>query len=108
MVLIWGANYSVIKRAFLEIPPQPFNATRMTLAAFVFLITIRLAQRRARAMSGRMSPIFYTPHALTRRDRIDLVWLGLVGHWMYQLFFVGGVARTSVSNGSLIIGVTPV
>jgi O-acetylserine/cysteine efflux transporter len=108
MVVIWGANYSVIKRAFLEIPPQPFNAIRMALAACVFLITIRLAQRRARATRGRMSPIFYTPFPLTRRDRIDLFWLGLVGHWMYQLFFVGGVAKTSVSNGALIIGATPV
>ena len=26
---------------------------------------------------------------------------------MYQLFFVGGVALTSVSNGALIIGATP-
>lgn len=107
MVLIWGANYSVIKRAFDEIPPQAFNAIRMALASCVFLVTIRLAQRRARTGS-RMSSIFYTPFPLTRRDRIDLLWLGLVGHWMYQLFFVGGVARTSVSNGALIIGATPV
>lgn len=108
MVLIWGANYSVIKRAFEEIPPQPFNAIRLAIGASVFLITIRLAQRRARAAPGRLSSTFYTPFPLTRRDRIDLVWLGIVGHCMYQLFFVGGVARTSVSNGALIIGATPV
>jgi drug/metabolite transporter (DMT)-like permease len=108
MVLIWGANYSVIKRAFDEIPPQVFNAIRMALASCVFLITIRVAQRRARAAGGRLSATFYTPFKLTRRDRVDLLWLGLVGHWMYQLFFVGGVALTSVSNGALIIGATPV
>jgi len=32
MVVIWGANYSVIKRAFAEIPPQPFNAVRIFIA----------------------------------------------------------------------------
>ena len=37
-----------------------------------------------------------------------LVWLGFVGHFLYQLCFVGGVALTSVSNGALIIGTTPV
>lgn len=108
MVLIWGANYSVIKRAFDEMPPQVFNAIRIALASCIFLTAIRIAQRRARASGGRMSSVFYTPSPLTRRDRLDLLWLGVVGHWMYQLFFVGGVALTRVSNGALIIGATPV
>jgi drug/metabolite transporter (DMT)-like permease len=108
MVLIWGANYSVIKRAFDEMPPQVFNAIRIALASCIFLTAIRIAQRRARASDGRMSSVFYTPVRLTRRDRLDLLWLGVVGHWMYQLFFVGGVALTRVSNGALIIGATPV
>ena len=108
MVLIWGANYSVIKRAFDEMPPQVFNAIRIALASCIFLTAIRIAQRRARVSGGRMSSVFYTPFPLTRRDRLDLLWLGVVGHWMYQLFFVGGVALTRVSNGALIIGATPV
>jgi drug/metabolite transporter (DMT)-like permease len=108
MVFIWGANYSVIKRAFIEIAPQPFNAVRMALASIVFLTAIRIAQRRARASGGQLSSTFYTPNPITRRDRIDLAWLGLVGHCLYQLCFVGGVAITSVSNGALIIGATPV
>ena len=108
MVLIWGANYSVIKRAFDEMPPQVFNAIRIALASAIFLTAIRVAQRRARRSGGKLSSVFYTPFQLTRRDRVDLLWLGLVGHWMYQLFFVGGVALTNVSNGALIIGATPV
>jgi drug/metabolite transporter (DMT)-like permease len=107
MVLIWGANYSVIKRAFEEIPAQPFNAVRITLASVVFWLAIRAARRRALA-SGETRSIFYTTNPLTRRDRIDLLWLGVVGHWLYQFCFVGGVAITSVSNAALIIGATPV
>jgi drug/metabolite transporter (DMT)-like permease len=108
MVLIWGINYSVIKRAFVEIPPQPFNALRIVIASTVFLTAIQLAKRRALTPGGRVSAVFYTPHALTARDRWDLVWLGLVGHFLYQACFVGGVAGTSVSNCALIIAATPV
>ncbi len=108
MVLIWGVNYSVIKRAFEEMPPQVFNALRIALASIIFLTAIRIARRQARGSGAKVSSIFYTPNPLTRRDRIELLVLGLVGHWLYQLFFVGGVALTSVSNGALIIGATPV
>jgi O-acetylserine/cysteine efflux transporter len=108
MVVIWGANYSVIKRCFVEIPPLAFNALRLILASAVFLAAIQWARRRARASAGDVSSIVYTPNPVTRRDRWVLVGLGLVGHCAYQLCFVGGVALTSVSNGALIIGATPV
>jgi len=50
MVLIWGANFSVIKLAFEEVPPQPFNALRLVLSSLVFLAAIQWARRRARAI----------------------------------------------------------
>ncbi len=108
MVVIWGANYSVIKRCFDEIPPIPFNALRMALASAMFYAAIQLARRRARASGGRLSSIFYTPNPLTTADRWRLLWLGFIGHMGYQLCFVSGVALTTVSNGALIIGTTPV
>lgn len=108
MVLIWGANFSVIKRAFDEIPPQPFNALRLIIASSVFLAAIRAARRRAETRPGSTPSVFYTPHPLTTRDRWSLLWLGLVGHCAYQFCFVGGVAVTSVSNAAVIIGATPV
>jgi drug/metabolite transporter (DMT)-like permease len=107
MVLIWGTNYSVIKRAFEEIPPQPFNAVRLAIASAVYLAAIGLARRRARL--GRVPPssIFYTPHGLTSRDRWSLLWVGFIGHLLYQWCFVAGVNGTSASNTALIIGATP-
>jgi drug/metabolite transporter (DMT)-like permease len=105
MVVIWGVNYSIIKQAFQEIPPQPFNAMRLVLASAVFLAAIRIARGR---QGGPMSSVFYTPHPLTRADEWALFWLGIVGHLGYQFCFVGGVAATSVSNAALIIGCTPV
>jgi drug/metabolite transporter (DMT)-like permease len=106
MVLVWGANFSVLKLAFEEVPPHPFNAVRLVIASAVFLVAIAYAKRRARR-GDALSSILYTPHPLTRRDRVDLVWLGLVGHLGYQFFFVGGVALTSASNAALIVGATP-
>lgn len=108
MVLIWGINYSVIKRAFAEIPPQPFNAIRMVIAAGTFMAAITYARRRARARGTAVSSVFFTPTPIDARDRWDLLWLGLVGHCIYQFCFVGGVNQTSVSNAALIIGATPV
>lgn len=107
MVLIWGVNYSVIKRAFDEILPQPFNAVRMVIATLVFVTAMRIAA----AAAGRgvtVSRIFYTDTRPTRRDWWQLVGLGFIGHFCYQICFVGGVAGTSVSNSALIIGATPV
>jgi drug/metabolite transporter (DMT)-like permease len=106
MVLIWGANFSVIKRAFEEIPPQPFNALRLVIASAVFLTAINIAGRLARRGES-VSSVFHTKNPLTKRDRIDLIWLGLVGHLGYQYFFVGGVALSSASNAALIVGCTP-
>jgi drug/metabolite transporter (DMT)-like permease len=108
MVLIWGVNYSVIKRAFSEIPPQPFNAIRLVIASAVFLGAIALARRHVRRDARAVSSVFFTHAAVTPRDWFDLVWLGLVGHFAYQFCFVGGVNQTSVSNAALIIGATPV
>jgi drug/metabolite transporter (DMT)-like permease len=107
MVLIWGANYSAIKLAFSEVPEQSFNALRLLIASGVFLSAIAWARRRAQAPGPPLPTIFHTASPVTRRDRLDLLWLGFVGHFIYQFCFVGGVAATSVSNAALIIGATP-
>lgn len=107
MVAIWGTNYSVMKVAFLEMPQQPFNALRMVLAALVFAVAIAVIL--GRAGRGLSHPrVFFTHEPLTRGDILAMAGLGVVGHFAYQLCFVGGVARTSVANSSLIIGATPV
>lgn len=107
MVLIWAVNYSVMKHAFTAIPPQPFNAMRMLIATTVFVTAMWIAATSARR-GVPVSRIFYTSERPTRRDWIQLVIFGLIGHFAYQLCFVGGVALTSVSNSALIIGATPV
>jgi drug/metabolite transporter (DMT)-like permease len=109
MVLIWGANYSIVKSAFKEIDPQAFNAVRMTIATTVFLAVMAFFRGRSgAAWSDRSGGVFYTPTPFSRRDWVTLAWLGVVGHFAYQVLFIGGLARTSVANSSLIIAVSPV
>ncbi len=92
MVLIWGGNYTVVKAAFREIPYLSFNAARLIAGSVLFGAVI--------AWQG-------WPR-LTRRDWIQLAAVGLVGHTLYQLLFMGGLARTTVSNSSLLVGCSPV
>jgi len=107
MVVIWGVNYSVLKRAFGEVPPQAFNAVRLSIAAAIFLAGIQWTRRRRDRVPPSISAVFFTPHPLTTRDRWDLVWVGVVGHLLYQFFFVRGVALTKVANAAVLIGSTP-
>lgn len=94
MVVIWGANFSVIKYVLREFPQISFNALRLALAAAVFLVAI--------AVGAKADP------PLTRGDWSRIALLGLIGHLLYQLAFVAGVARTTASNSALIFGTTPI
>lgn len=101
MTLIWGTNFSIVKYAFLEMDPQAFNAVRMVIASSVFLSLIIWMPRSA-------SDIFRTPEPITRSDWRAIAILGIVGHFFYQYFFVGGLALTTVANSSLMLAATPV
>jgi drug/metabolite transporter (DMT)-like permease len=105
MSVIWGTNYSVVKFAFREINPLAFNAARMTIASAVFLSVIVTLQLMS---SRRVGSTFQTSTRMSRRDWIELVALGFVGHFLYQYFFIGGLALTTVANSSLMLAATPV
>lgn len=108
MAAIWGTNYSIVKRAFAEIDPQAFNAVRMAIASIVFLAFIVAARTRPRSAAAALAGVFYTPAPMTRRDWLGLAGLGIVGHFLYQYLFIGGLALTSVANSSLMLAATPV
>jgi drug/metabolite transporter (DMT)-like permease len=95
VVVVWGANLSVIKVALREFPAQSFNALRLILAAVALL-----------AIIARQAP----PGArgIARADWRRVGFLGVIGGVLYQLLFLAGVPRTSVANSGLIFGLTPV
>jgi drug/metabolite transporter (DMT)-like permease len=105
MTIIWGSNFSVIKSAFRELDPQAFNAVRMVVASLAFLMVMAGARWLSPGTAGST---FYSPARVTAREWAQLVVLGLIGHVLYQLCFIGGLARTSVANSSLMLAITPV
>ncbi len=115
MAIIWGVNYPIVKSTFREVDPQAFNAMRMLVASLAFLVVIagaHVAGRRhgrdGHRAPGAIASIFHTPTPLNKRDWLALLGLGIVGHVLYQYFFIGGLARTSVANSSLMLAGTPV
>ena len=97
MTLIWGSNFSLIKAALQQVPELGFNALRLALASLLFAAVIQNRHGIRTIASG-----------FERRDWVSLITLGIVGHFVYQLLFMAGVARTSVANSSLVFGCTPV
>jgi drug/metabolite transporter (DMT)-like permease len=96
MILIWGSNFSIVKVALLDFPEIAFNAMRLLVATTVYVVVILGTPARSQL------------RALTRRDWLELLFLGSVGTFLYQFCFVSAVKRTSVGNGSLIIGMSPI
>jgi drug/metabolite transporter (DMT)-like permease len=97
MTFFWGSNFTVLKAAMRELPGPGLNGIRMVLASLLFLAVI--AWREGLVTSVR---------SVARADWPAIVGLSLVGHGLYQVLFLGGVARTSVANSALIFGCTPV
>lgn len=101
MVAIWGTNFSLVKVALRDFPELAFNAFRLIVASAIFLAALWWQGRAARASGAPRA-------AIAPGDWRRLIVLGVVGHLLYQFLFLGGVKRTSVGNGSLILGSTPV
>ena len=91
MALIWGVNYSVAKFGTQVLAPLAFNATRMTLATLVLCAIV--------AARGVALP--------ARRDIVRLLALGALGHGLYQVFFVEGLARARASDTALVLAASP-
>lgn len=91
MVVIWGANFTVLKVALVDLPPLAFNSLRLLVASLIFMALISLRGFR-----------------VPRKDLLWIAALGVIGHFAYQLCFLGGIARTSVANSALIIGTSPI
>lgn len=107
MVAIWGANYSVVKVGLLEIPTRAFNTLRLLIAIGVYLLVLWVSNRPGGVSRAGSTPVLRASAALGPREWVQIVALGFVGHFLYQVCFVDGLARTSVANSSLILALIP-
>ncbi len=90
--LIWGINFSVMKRAIVEVPPLAFTAVRFTLASLVLWLVLRI----------REGPVAFPAGSVWR-----LIVLGVLGNTLYQLAFILGLVHTTATNSALLIATVP-
>jgi drug/metabolite transporter (DMT)-like permease len=93
MTVIWALNFVLIKVALASVPPMAFNALRYPLAS----LTVYFIVRRA------------GPVPIPRREDVwRILALGLLGNFIYQLFFITGVDHTRAGTASLLLASTPI
>ena len=93
VVLFWAFNLVVLKFGLREVEPLAYNAVRLASASLVLLV---LTAVRERSLSVR------------REDVGRVLLLGLLGHTLYQICFIEGIARTTASSVALLFGSVPV
>jgi drug/metabolite transporter (DMT)-like permease len=92
-VVLWAVNFSVIKIALREFTPLSFNGPRLTIASMMLLLFLWRKE-------GKLG--------LPRPDLWKVAALGIVGNTFYQLLFINGIHRTTASNTSLVMTMTPI
>ncbi len=93
LVLIWGANFSVVKYALEDFNPLAFNSLRFLLASAVLLFVLRPAPASFRLQTG---------------DLGKFIGLGLLGNVLYQVLFIFGVDWTLAGNAALMLATVPI
>lgn len=93
MALIWGINFSIIKVSLDEIAPLAFNALRFPLAALAVYLILR-----------SQGPVVLPG----KSDWGRFIVLGILGHLVYQGFFIFGIEATLAGNASILLATTPV
>ena len=91
MAVIWGVNFSVVKYGTQVMEPLAYNALRMSIGCAVLMV-FALWRPGMRA---------------TTRDRLQLMALGVLGHCLYQVLFINGIARTRAGTASLVVAASP-
>lgn len=91
-VLIWSANFVVVKAAITSVGPLTFTSVRYAVATVTLFLLLRLrsgAIRRPRH-AGR------------------LLLLGMLGFGAYQVFWTLGLTQVTAGDSALIIAASPV
>jgi len=96
MVSAWALNFVISKVALREMPAT-FVVGIRNIVAGLFILPFYFWERRT---SG--------PATWTWKEAPVLFLLGFLGIAMNQLFFILGIARTTVAHAAVVIGLSPV
>lgn len=93
VVVIWGFNFSFVKWVISRIHPLAFNVIRFSLASMLILSLLWVRE------GWRSMPV---------ADVLKMAVLGVLGHSVYQIFFIKGLSLTTAGNSSLLIATSPI
>ena len=92
-MVVWAANFIVVKDALSVLPPVGFTMLRYGLASISLLAILRWTE-------GTIS--------LPRPDTIRILVLGGLGFGLYQILWTTGLTTIPAGDSALIIASTPV
>lgn len=97
VVLIWGLNFAVVKVPLEVMPPFVVNAIRFAISAAV-LGALHVRASRAAGVH---------PASTFAAGWKTVVALGIVGHGVYQIGFILGIARMTAGGAALLVATSP-
>ena len=92
VVLVWGANFGIVKSAYQDLPPIPFAALRFTLSGIPVLIFTFWREKGLR---------------IRKEDLGRVAAVGALGLGLYQILWSVGLNLTSATNSALILSTQP-
>ncbi|HEY7703021.1 MAG TPA: DMT family transporter [Candidatus Limnocylindrales bacterium] len=92
-MVVWAANFIVVKDAIATLPPVGFTMLRYGLAAIALLVILRWTEGEIR---------------LPRPDVARILILGGLGFGLYQILWTVGLLSIPAGDSALIIASTPV
>ena len=93
VALIWAANQTIGKLAMMEVSPMIYTSLRFLLATPLMLLVLKWRE-------GRLD--------FDRKVAPRLLLIGVVGIVIYQTIFISALKYTSVTNLSLMMGISPI
>jgi drug/metabolite transporter (DMT)-like permease len=93
VVVLWAANFVVVKAVLADVPPLVFTGLRYVVASVTVLALLQWRE-------GSIG--------LPRRDLLILVGLGVTGFAAYQMLWTIGLTQITAGDSALLIATTPV
>jgi drug/metabolite transporter (DMT)-like permease len=93
VMVLWAANFIVVKSAVAVLPPVGFTFLRFIIASATLLLLLRWRE-------GSIG--------LPRRDLVSICALGAVGFGLYQILWTTGLTTVPAGDSALLIASTPV
>jgi drug/metabolite transporter (DMT)-like permease len=93
VMVLWAANFIVVKSAVAVLPPVGFTFLRFLIASATLLLLLRWRE-------GSIG--------LPRSDAVAIFGLGAIGFGVYQILWTTGLSTIPAGDSALLIASTPV